>query len=145
MTEWKEIFAESKKKPLRLQTIRQVMSRIPSYSDPYRKSRVIRLNRDISFVLLTMETQAQVLNNKGPGRVSPFTVPMMIPNMATGLAAIALGAKGTLIGRAFLYGLGAEGEKGVTRILEILQKELDLTMALCGATDLSQVNKNILL
>jgi len=61
------------------------------------------------------------------------------------LRLIALGAKGTLIGRAFLYGLGAEGEKGVTRVLEILQKELDLTMALCGATDLSQVNKNILL
>ena len=61
------------------------------------------------------------------------------------LRLIALGAKGTLIGRAFLYGLGAEGEKGVTRILEILQKELDLTMALCGATDLSKVNKNILL
>ena len=61
------------------------------------------------------------------------------------LRLIALGAKGTLIGRAFLYGLGAEGEKGVTRILEILQKELDLTMALCGATDLSQVNRNILL
>ena len=61
------------------------------------------------------------------------------------LRLIALGAKGTLIGRAFLYGLGAEGEKGVIRILEILQKELDLTMALCGATDLSQVNKNILL
>ena len=61
------------------------------------------------------------------------------------LRLIALGAKGTLIGRAFLYGLGAEGEKGVTRILEILQKELDLTMALCGATDLSKVDKNILL
>ena len=61
------------------------------------------------------------------------------------LRLIALGAKGTLIGRAFLYGLGAEGEKGVTRVLEILQKELDLTMALCGATDLSQVNKHILL
>ncbi len=44
--------------------------------------------------LLTMETQAGVLNSKGPGRVSPFTVPMMIPNMATGLAAIALGAQG---------------------------------------------------
>lgn len=44
--------------------------------------------------LLTMETQAHVLKDKGPGRVSPFTVPMMIPNMATGLAAIALGAKG---------------------------------------------------
>ena len=44
--------------------------------------------------LLTMETQAHVLKGKAPGRVSPFTVPMMIPNMATGLAAIALGAKG---------------------------------------------------
>jgi 3-oxoacyl-[acyl-carrier-protein] synthase II len=44
--------------------------------------------------LLTMETQAHVLKDKSPGRVSPFTVPMMIPNMATGLAAIALGAKG---------------------------------------------------
>jgi 3-oxoacyl-[acyl-carrier-protein] synthase II len=44
--------------------------------------------------LLTMETQAHVLKDKAPGRVSPFTVPMMIPNMATGLAAIALGAKG---------------------------------------------------
>ena len=44
--------------------------------------------------LLTMESQAQILSHKGPKRVSPFTVPMMIPNMATGLAAIALGAKG---------------------------------------------------
>jgi len=44
--------------------------------------------------LLTMETQAHVLKAKGPGRVSPFTVPMMIPNMASGLAAIALGAQG---------------------------------------------------
>ena len=43
--------------------------------------------------LLTMESQAQILSHKGPKRVSPFTVPMMIPNMATGLAAIALGAK----------------------------------------------------
>ena len=41
-----------------------------------------------------METQAHVLDKKGANRVSPFTVPMMIPNMATGLAAIALGAKG---------------------------------------------------
>ena len=44
--------------------------------------------------LLMMETQAHVLEGKGPSRVSPFTVPMMIPNMATGLAAIAVGAKG---------------------------------------------------
>ena len=44
--------------------------------------------------LLMMETQAHVLEGKGPSRVSPFTVPMMIPNMATGLTAIAIGAKG---------------------------------------------------
>ena len=48
------------------------------------------------------------------------------------LRAVALGAKGTLIGRAFLYGLGAGGREGVTKVLEILHKELDLTMALCG-------------
>lgn len=61
------------------------------------------------------------------------------------LRLIAMGAKGTLIGRAFLYGLGAEGESGVTKVLEMLQKELDLTMALCGATDLSKVDTKILL
>ena len=44
--------------------------------------------------LLMMETQAQVLNDRGPDRVTPFCVPMMIPNMATGLTAIALGARG---------------------------------------------------
>ncbi|MCX8005970.1 MAG: alpha-hydroxy-acid oxidizing protein, partial [Burkholderiaceae bacterium] len=48
--------------------------------------------------------------------------------------AIALGAKGTLIGRAFLYGLGALGEDGVTRCLQIIRNELDLTMAFCGRT-----------
>ena len=46
--------------------------------------------------------------------------------------AIALGAKGTYIGRPFLYGLGALGEAGVTMALEIIRKELDVTMALCG-------------
>ena len=56
ITEWKEIFVESKKKPLRFQTISQVMSRKPSYSDPYRKSRVTMLNRDTYFVSLIMET-----------------------------------------------------------------------------------------
>ena len=44
--------------------------------------------------LLMMETQAQVLNDRGPDRITPFCVPMMIPNMATGLTAIALGARG---------------------------------------------------
>ena len=61
------------------------------------------------------------------------------------LRLIALGAHGTLIGRAFLYGLGAEGEVGVTKVLQILQKELDMTMGLCGATDLSSVDESILL
>ena len=43
-----------------------------------------------------------------------------------------MGAKGTYIGRAYTYGLGALGEKGVKKTLEILQKEMDVTMALCG-------------
>jgi L-lactate dehydrogenase (cytochrome) len=50
------------------------------------------------------------------------------------LKAWALGARGTYIGRAFLYGLGAMGEAGVTKALEIIHKELDLTMAFCGHT-----------
>ena len=61
------------------------------------------------------------------------------------LRAVALGARGTLIGRAFLYGLGAGGRAGVTRVLEILHKELDLTMALCGRPNLSEVDDSILL
>jgi L-lactate dehydrogenase (cytochrome) len=50
------------------------------------------------------------------------------------LKAIAMGAKGTFIGRAFIYGLGAMGQKGVTTALEVIHKELDTTMALCGET-----------
>ena len=61
------------------------------------------------------------------------------------LKAVALGAKGTYIGRAFLYGLGAMGEAGVTKALEIIHKELDVTMAFCGHTDINTVDKNILL
>src|SRR3954467_2367055 len=60
------------------------------------------------------------------------------------LKALALGAKGTMIGRAFLYGLGAMGEAGVTRSLEIIRSELDVTMALCGITDLKQAGPSIL-
>jgi len=59
------------------------------------------------------------------------------------LKAIALGAKGTYIGRAFLYGLGAMGEQGVTKALEIIHKELDLTMAFCGRTDVKAVDTGI--
>jgi L-lactate dehydrogenase (cytochrome) len=61
------------------------------------------------------------------------------------LKARALGAQGTYIGRAFLYGLGAMGEAGVTRALEIIHKELDLTMAFCGRTQIDAVDKSILL
>ena len=61
------------------------------------------------------------------------------------LKAVALGAKGTLIGRPFLYGLGAMGEAGVRTALQIIQRELDLTMAFCGRTDIRQVDSSILL
>jgi L-lactate dehydrogenase (cytochrome) len=61
------------------------------------------------------------------------------------LKAVALGAKGTMIGRPFLYGLGAMGEQGVTKCLEILYKEMDITMAFCGHRDLRNVTRDILL
>lgn len=61
------------------------------------------------------------------------------------LKARALGAHGTMIGRSFLYGLGAFGQAGVTRVLEIIQKELDVTMAFCGRTQIDQVDQSILL
>ena len=61
------------------------------------------------------------------------------------LRARALGARGCYIGRSFLYGLGALGEAGVTRCLEILHKELDVTLALCGQTRLDSVGRDILL
>jgi len=60
------------------------------------------------------------------------------------LRALALGARGCHVGRAFLYGLGALGEAGVTRCLEILHKELDTTMALCGQTRIDRIGRQIL-
>jgi L-lactate dehydrogenase (cytochrome) len=60
------------------------------------------------------------------------------------LRAIALGARGTLIGRAFLYGLGAGGQAGVRQALDIIHKELDLTLGLCGQSDLAKVDSSIL-
>jgi len=61
------------------------------------------------------------------------------------LKAVALGARGVYIGRPFLYGLGAMGEAGVSKCLDIIRNELDLTMAFCGLRDLQQVDKKILL
>jgi len=60
------------------------------------------------------------------------------------LRALALGAQGTMIGKAFAYGLGAMGEAGVTKALEIIQKELDVTMALCGLRDVKDASPAIL-
>jgi len=60
------------------------------------------------------------------------------------LKAVALGAKGTMIGRAFLYGLGAMGEAGVTKALELIAHELSVTMAFTGHTDIRQVDRAIL-
>ncbi len=61
------------------------------------------------------------------------------------IKALALGAHGVYIGRAFLYGLGAMGEAGVTKCLEIIRNELDLTMAFCGLKDIRHVSKEILI
>jgi L-lactate dehydrogenase (cytochrome) len=61
------------------------------------------------------------------------------------LKAWALGARGTMIGRAMVYGLGAMGEEGVLKALQIIHKELDVTMAFCGHTQLTNVDSSILL
>ena len=61
------------------------------------------------------------------------------------LKALALGAKGTYIGRAFLYGLGAMGQAGVTKTLELIHKEFDTTMALCGCRRIEEIDRSILL
>ena len=61
------------------------------------------------------------------------------------MKAMAMGAKGTFIGRAYVYGLGAGGQSGVTRALEILKSELDTTLGLCGETDITKVGRHNLL
>lgn len=61
------------------------------------------------------------------------------------LKAVALGAKGTYIGRSYIYGLGAMGEAGVTKALELIHNEMDISMALCGKRLVSEVGRDILL
>ena len=61
------------------------------------------------------------------------------------LKAVALGAKGVMLGRSYVYGLGAMGEKGVTTALDVIRKELDTSMALCGRRDIKEVVRDILL
>jgi len=83
--------------------------------------------------LLTMETQAGVLNTKGPGRVSPFTVPMMIPNMATGLAAIALGAKGPSSAVATACAAGSNAIGDAFRLIQLGKADA----MICGGAEAS--------
>ena len=61
------------------------------------------------------------------------------------LKALAMGAKGTYIGRAYTYGLGAMGETGVTKALEVLHKELDISMGLCGRREVTTLDRDILM
>ncbi len=61
------------------------------------------------------------------------------------LKALAMGATGTFIGRAYIYGLGAMGQRGVTTALEVIQKELDMTMALCGRNAIAALDRDVLL
>ena len=61
------------------------------------------------------------------------------------LKAVAMGAKGTMIGRAFVHGLGAMGEAGVTKALDVIYKELDTTMGLCGEVDVNKLGRHNLL
>ena len=81
--------------------------------------------------LLTMETQAHVLDGKGPGRVSPFTVPMMIPNMATGLAAIALGAKGPSSAVSTACAAGSNSVGDAFRLLQLGKADV----MICGGAE----------
>lgn len=61
------------------------------------------------------------------------------------LKALAMGAHGTMIGRSYIYGLGAMGEAGVTKALEVIRKELDITMALCGERDVKELGRQNLM
>ncbi len=60
------------------------------------------------------------------------------------MRALALGAKGAMIGRAFVYGLGANGQQGVRTAIECIRKELDMSMALCGVNKISEIDKRVL-
>ncbi len=81
-------------------------------------------------------------------RVGDATEVWMDSGIRTGqdiLKALAMGAHGTMIGRSYIYGLGAMGQAGVTRALEILHKELDTTMALCGERDVRALGRHNLM
>ena len=60
------------------------------------------------------------------------------------MRALALGAKGCLIGRAYIYGLGAGGQAGVATAIEIIRREMDVTMALCGVNRVEEIDRTVL-
>jgi L-lactate dehydrogenase (cytochrome) len=60
------------------------------------------------------------------------------------MRALALGARSCIVGRPYIYGLGAGGQAGVARAIEILHKELDVTMALCGVKSIAEINRDVL-
>ncbi len=60
------------------------------------------------------------------------------------MRALALGARSCIVGRSYIYGLGAGGQAGVARAIEILRKELDVTMALCGVKSIAEINRDVL-
>jgi len=98
--------------------------------------------RQLDGALSTIRALPRVLAAVGPG-----VEVMMDGGIRSGqdvLKALASGAKGVLIGRAHLYGLGAGGREGVAKCLEIIRKELDLTMAMCGLTDVRDASPAIL-
>ncbi len=118
-----------------------------------------------AIIAAKLGTDGIIVSNHGGRQLdgAPATIDMLAPivdavgdktdvyfdsGIRTGMdvmKAMAMGAKGTFIGRAYTYGLGAAGQAGVTRALEILQKELDITMALCGETDITKVGRHNLL
>src|SRR6185503_18093991 len=72
---------------------------------------------------------------------------MMDSGIRTGadmMRALALGARSCIVGRSYIYGLGADGQAGVARAIEILHKELDVTMALCGVKSIAEINRDVL-
>jgi hypothetical protein len=109
----------------------------------------------ISVVLLTHTTvltfksvHFRMVKSYGAG-TTPYSLPypqqMGIRSGQDILKAAAMGAKGTYIGRTFIYGLGAMGEAGVTKALEVLHKEMDISMALCGHRTMDEVSRDTLL
>jgi L-lactate dehydrogenase (cytochrome) len=120
---------------------------------------------DDALIAAELGADAIVVSNHGGRQLdgAPATIDMLGPivdavggtvevffdsGIRTGIdimKAMAMGAKGTMVGRAYVYGLGAGGEAGVTRALEILKSELDVTMGLCGERDITKVGRHNLM